>query len=288
MGRTDDRYPAMPGGPYRFLNGRRVVESQAEDAGNSALDYGGDIRPETTKGGLPLISGYQHGIAQNGFHVTFDPPMSGVPLVVLSGGIADEPRSKWGPTGNGTESGTRTAGIPVYTELVAVNLDANGFDMRARLRQKGSRTFQSDVFTNYSGNLSAAPSEDGDYTVRYNVSAERFGSQQGSFNVEVLVDGLLVASRSYVIPVLDESGLEVFSKTWDDQRLYFTRTGLTTTSTLTLRISNNNNITSYTLSFPTVEYWTSGGGAQYASMTPDSDDFIYWKAIDVGNATLQP
>ena len=88
MGRTDDRYPAMPGGPYLFLNGRRVVESQAEDAGNSALDYGGDIRPETTKGGLPLISGYQHGIAQNGFHVTFDPPMSGVPLVVLSGGIA--------------------------------------------------------------------------------------------------------------------------------------------------------------------------------------------------------
>lgn len=286
MGRTDDQFPAIPGGPYLFLNGRRVVESQAEDAANSALGYGGDLLPSTTQGRQGIVSGLQFGTARNGDHIEFFPVYSGIPLIVLRGGILDEPRAKWGPNGDGTETGAKNSTVPVYPELVPLNLSPSGFDLRARLKQKtGGSSQVSDVFTAYSGTLSAAPSVGDRYTVVYDLSATNLHFQPGALRVVVKVNGGDAASRDYTVPSAGDGGP---TQTWTNQQLSFVRSGLTTGSLVEIVVLQLANIANYNLSFPTVRYYPlTGGEAQYASMTPDADDFIEWYALGA-TADLTP
>lgn len=90
-------------------------------------------------GGKAIAAGMQKGLAAHGDHVTFPVPYQNVPRIRLSGGITYEPRSgQWSPSYSSTS--------PQYEDLVALNVTATGFDVRARLRQPGSPTARTDNF----------------------------------------------------------------------------------------------------------------------------------------------
>lgn len=142
-----------------------------------------------------LAKGHQQGTAQHGDSVTFATAYQNPPLVLLKGGIVYEPRS-------GSWTTTYSSTLPQYIEQEALNLTASGFTVRARLRQKGSPTAQSDEFgasnaldtdgESTTATLVPAGATSDQYTIHYSVrirvTCPGSGTQSGGVTVAIDTD----------------------------------------------------------------------------------------------------
>jgi hypothetical protein len=287
------------------------VEIDVFDEVASAFTYGGfsgvgSIAPSVTQGdsagGRVILRGRQSGTARNGDSITFDPPYQNIPIVNFHGGALNEPRAKWGPLGDGTETGSVNA-LPQYEDFAAQGLSASGCTAIGRLRQKGATTSDvSDAFgaptvmdfgsvgdTTGSATLTHPPSLGNAYSV--NVSGLLDLNHSGSSGTESITATAAidldvtgtgswteVDSFSFV-----KSGTVSGSGTSNQNRTIY-HASLTTSSKFRVRIkaiTDTSAGSDVTIGASTVNYtYITSGSDQYASKTPDTGDVIYWEAFE--------
>ncbi len=255
------------------------------------------------------VKGRQTGTARHTNAITFSPAFQNPPRITLRGGILFEPRSKWGATGSGAETGAPNAALPQIEDFAALSPSASGFTVRARLRQKGTATFRShdypggnnlttagqtteltvanapastDAYTTYFQTELVLKSKYGDeiqlqITVLVEVSADSGGSWTTveSFSTQVSAEG----SSTYTlteqwVSTFYFSGLD----TTDKVRIKLsvvTLTGLANTATVSVKGYDG------TVGSPLdgIRYYSATD--TFASKTPDADDLITWEAEDV-------
>lgn len=252
-----------------------------------------------------IAKGHLEGTARHGDAIVFPTNFQSVPHVRIWGGQNDEPRNKWGATGSGSETGAPTSN-PQHEDTAALNLTVAGFTVRARLRQKGTTTARSHNFAantldtdgeSIALTLSNAPSNNDQYTAHYSVRLEGTAGPTDYFTLNIVVavdsnDGsgwVQRTTRPYSITC--PTGTNV-GQTWAHEAKVVVVSALDSTDQLRVRV---------------VEITTEGDGSiddafvhafdgtgdpasgvtyftatdQYASKTPDSDDVVYWSAIEV-------
>lgn len=233
-------------------------------------------------GNRSILKGFQSGQCRDGDAVVFDPPFATPPNVVITGGIAYEPRSaKWG-------GGTFDAAEPQYDLVDALNLSASGFTASAKLRQpvasvSRSHSFSATLFApgdSATITLANAPAFDDTYVVTWDVHYENntLREKLGTFRVAIDVSadaGVAWTERgsglfTMLIPSLD-SGVASFAES-------VVATGLDPTDRVRLRVTDRDG-TGLLLSAvcQAVSYFTAPT-VRVASKTPDSNDRCQWAA----------
>lgn len=268
-----------------------------------------------------LAKGHYSGTGQNGDSVVFPTAYQNPPLVIIKGGANSEPRAKWGATGDGSETGTYDSAKATYDNTDALNLDASGFDIRARLRQKSGSTpvsVNADVADNLldavgetaSATLASAASGAvaDQYTLRYFVRLDITGTVDTDIGAEMSVDVAIDsidngggswterASYSYDIVTLASGGA---SQDWNNEAKTVTVSGLTSAATadqfrIRIKSITTGGVTSGTYSVEVHLFSTAAtvpdatGGLTYAtasdnfaSKTFDGDDVVAWESIEV-------
>ena len=247
-----------------------------------------------------IAKGRIAGLHRNGDSILFAAPFSSTPAVFFRGGASYEPRSKWGPVGDGTETSAPTA-TPQYDDFAALNVTASGFTLRARLRQKGSPTARTDNFATGAmtsaadarlATIANAPASDDTYTAHYSitVTAQNDPGIDATITVTVALDsapdGVTWTERATkVYSVTKTGGGTSNSQTWSTETQAFTVSGLTTGGPAKARLRIKSVVDSGASTFSlasgaTLTYSTSATD-QFASKTPDADDTIAWEALVV-------
>jgi hypothetical protein len=267
----------------------------------TALDGDGNLTEGVGQvdGGVTrvLARGHLAGTARHTDTVLFPVNFSSPPMIILTGGVTDEPRAKWGPTGSGSETGSKNASLPVYEDMIPLNLGVSSFQLRARKRQKGTLTNRTNTFP--SGAIAAegatlavtlanAPAADDRYTVTYDVSLSVVANGFTGFcsiSCTVAVDTLPSGgswterdSRTY-----STSGDGGAGDDWLGQQVVVSVSGLTSAAQIRVRIKQvtiNGKVGSVSVDPGDVKYVTSSGDI-FASKTPDASDFIAWEAMAV-------
>ena len=260
----------------------------------------GGVTQGDAAGGRVMLRGRQTGACRNGDAVTFSPPFQNIPIVDLSGGAYDEPRSKWGATGDGTEGGAVQT-LPQYPDFGAVGLTSSGFTARGRLRQKAATTTaEIDYFTGASLStigdtcaalgLSAAPGNGDVYTVdlyaslTLNHNTDYTGTESISFVAAIDVDVTGTGAWSELANfTFTKSGTSSGSQTFS-QPVALSILGVTSSSLFRVRLKDRVDVSAGSTGYiegVAVEYdHVTGGGDQYASKTPDTNDRITWTAYE--------
>lgn len=281
---------------------------KADNATGTILSEG--TRQNDGAGARIPVKGRQSGSCRHTTAVTFGTAFQNPPRVILRSGILFEPRSKWGATGSGSETGAPNAALPQLEDLVALNVTASGFTARGRLRQKGTATLRTHNFTAANNlttagqttavTLSNAPSTTDLYTVKFqvelNLRSKTFALVE--MNVTVLVEvsadaganWTTVETFSYSIEdntntlqtdTYQETSAVTYSglDSTDQVRLKLSAVTLTGGLALTATVS----VKGYdgTIGSPAVGVSYYSASDSFASKTPDADDLLFWEAEDV-------
>ena len=284
-------------------------EKGLTDNGELALDLPAGIRQSDGVSARVLAKGHVAGNCRHGEQVNFPVPFQNVPMVLIRGGIGFEPRGKWGLNGDGTESNpSNYTTEPQYDDVAALDLDANGFRMRARLRRKGgvpvARAHNFPASNNLAvpgqsteRNLDFAPANNDTYTAHLSVSVTANAASgfknDVSLTIAIDTDDALGggwqerATRTYTAT----GKLGPVTTTVAHAEIPVVVSGLTGIADIRIRIKDWNpgpDGGSFTVhgydgigdsGLPGVTYNTSADS--YASKTPDVDDRVYWEAIEV-------
>jgi hypothetical protein len=243
-----------------------------------------------------------------GSRILFPENYQNPPLVLLRGGLLSEPRAKWGPLGNGSETGAFNAALPVYEDLVALNLDASGFDLRARLRQKSGSTARSDNFpagNSLSGlgattqaTLANAPANNDTYTANYTVSGTLTPFPGGSASLDVIValDTSNNSGGTWQTRATKAYSIRAFGSprtiSWNAETMVAVAQLQAPGARVRLRIDTVDWTDDSGGTMSLAVHGRSGGGDgsgvtyntsvdNFASKTPDTEDLITWEAIEV-------
>lgn len=292
--------------------GRRRIDTYYSDDGVLAAGV------QQTDGvtGRPILKGRRSGLVRHGVSVVFDQPFQSAPMVLLRGGLVAQPdASKWGTAAQVDAGGPYAGGYDatkrVYSNLDAMNVDAAGFDVVARLRQKASGTTvvhdefpTSNALFNIGDSTAAvtshAPASDNKYTVHYRVSIDATPSlirvySSNTISVEIAIDTVIGG-----VPA-ERIGF-IYSSTWRDGQAYsaptwtetqqITVSGLSATDAIRVRIKNitydndpgtvsAHGMTGSAHGDPAdgLDYTTAVSSDLYTNATPDPEDTISYDAI---------
>lgn len=277
------------------------------DDDGSARTYGGfsgigsiasGVTQGDAAGGRVILRGQQQGRAKNGDVITFSPPYQNVPVVEITDGAYNEPRSKWGSTGDGTEAGA-VQDLPQYPDYQALGLSGSGFTLRARLRQKAAAvTAEADTFSNNPltviGDvtdplaLSSPPGNGEIYTINLecnltlNHNTDFSGTEYISLVAAIDVDISGLGAWSEIANyTFTKSGTTGGSQLYE-QPVPVAVEGVTSSTLFRVRLKDRIDISAGStgvLAGVNVQYdFVTGGGDQFASKTPDSNDFVNWTA----------
>lgn len=324
-GYTDSPWaPTVSSAPFRIpeymqmgtsvaIEGRRRTETLYEQDGLLK----GSVQVRDTTGMTTVVRGRQSGSVRHGDSVTFNPPFQNAPLVLIRGGIEYQPDStKW--TGGAAFSATK----PQYQDFGADSLSASGFIARARLRQKNvtitARTanFPANTLvavgqasTDGSGTgavLASAPANTDEYAVHFRVVLDAVAdpapgpgySHTWVIAIDTRPDGVSSwterGSRSFAQSVGPSASA---TDTYANEELTIVVAGLTTTAQVRVRIKSQSTsgiggggctVHAFDgVGDPSsgVTYNTSAAADTYASKTPDTDDRVYWEAMEVESPT---
>lgn len=316
---------AVAGVPFRIppylqmaasvaIEGRRRTETLYDQDGLLR----GSVQVRDTTGMTTVVRGRQTGSCRHGDSVSFNPPFQNAPLVLIRGGIDYQPdAARW--TGGAAYSATR----PQYQDYGADGLSSSGFTARARLRQKNvtitartanfpagnSLTTVGASSVDGSGNgavLASAPSNTDEYTAHFSVALSATAdpapgpgySHTWVVAIDSRPDGASAwterGTRSFAQSV--EAGASL-TDTYANEELVVLVVGLTTTAQVRVRIKSQSesglgagSCTVHAfdgVSDPVagVTYNTSAAADTYASKTPDTDDRVYWEAMEVESPT---
>lgn len=244
-----------------------------------------------------IAKGHQAGTGRNGDAIVFAQAFQNVPMILLRGGIKYEPRVvQW--------VSAYASGSPQYEDLVALSPSASGFTLRARLRQKGALTartadFPTNSVTSVGGDSGSAttanaPSSNDQYTVRFDVTVSTAEDPGIPVTAALTValdtwDGSSWTERytSTFTRSVTSPGSSTFGGT---QVVNITIAGMGATSAFRVRAkafsdSSSGGDSSFILHGRTAADSTRGvsyntASDAYASATPDTDDVIYWEAIE--------
>lgn len=268
--------------------------------GTGALS-GGVVQSDGA-GGRPMVRGRQRGTCRHGDVIAFSPVFQNVPVGRIWGGALNEPRSKWGSTGSGSETGA-VANTPQYEDFAALGLSASGFTCRARLRQKGTPTPRTDTWgsgntiTTYGATTSSrttanAPSVNDNYLVSFTGSivlvTDHFDIGHYTASVTIAIDLDITGTGGW-----NEVGTRTYTAQGDVTNVSYpdytepisdavpiAAASLTSSSRFQLRIkdwSDTTALSSFSITANDVTYTTEGTGSQFASKTPDTDDVVYYE-----------
>lgn len=307
--RAKEEYVELLGGVWT-----RTFAARASDAAGLALDPA--ARTRDTAGDRPVLRGTQKGQARHGDAITFAPPYQSPPQIRLSGSraITHEPRAKYNASGDGTGAGAYQAGKPTFADLLALNVSASGFTMRARLRQPDAtittrtHNFPANTLTAAGQfaevTLANAPANNDQYACRYTVSVGGTANS-GVVNISTVIavdtweSTTSIATERAVSPTYthtEEDGVPSPGPTVTTDWLTATVSGLDALDKIRVRIKSITVLGDGTASVtvvahtgtapytaPGVQYTTSAAADLYASMTPPSDTaaVIDWEAFEV-------
>ena len=299
------------------------VESAAARAAGGVIDptATGGVKPGTVivdpAGNRPLSRGHQRYLKRHGDVITFDPPFTTTPVVIIHGnGLVFEPAA------GGWLSTTRK-----YRDVAALNLTPSGMEVRARLRQKGVPTarevnFPSGVnimagdHTDYEGLaiapiqtdlLANAPAADDTYTIHYDIQLEfDVIGEPGYYYVHIGLESYndatgLWTPRGGKGYTLNFNGSGTESQFWPDESIAVTVGGMDANDRFRLVVDNMIISVEFGASFVdnlTVRGWRKVGGGDpnagvefqsasgetYVSMTPDPEDRVIVDAFEVSGA----
>lgn len=273
----------------------------------------GSIAPSVTQGdaagGRVMIRGRQTGRCRNGDAIVFSPPYQNTPIFNQRGGALNEPRPRWGPVGDGTESGAMAA-TPQYESFTASGLSASGCTALSRLRQKLSTASNvNDVWTGaHSLSLTVLSSAGGTTST---ISPSSPPAVADTYAIDMSASISLVIDRDPGAPSVQKVGITMAvdvdltgTGLWAEAGTYtflkqasidgtsaysttvnVTRSSITSSSKFRARVKSITNTSddssSMTVSADNLRYQHSTGTAdQYASKTPDSDDYVEWEAYE--------
>lgn len=323
---SNDRYVVPSGVKYVILLARITASSsstfRADDfylnVNRSGEDVYGALNADLYQSdGVDvriIAKGHLGGSARNGDTISFPISFQNTPMVLLSGGIKHEPRSKWGSTGSGSESGAYDTGAATYEDLAPLNLTASQFTLRARLKQKGSSTDRSvnaavaDNVLDAEGETATAdlgtvglPAADDTYVVHYKVDLDAAYNRPSDSTTTVTVaiesnDGsgwVTRATRTYQVTA-DESNPSA-SSLWSHEAVPILVSGLGNNDDIRISIASLTlskiggacavHLFADTAATPDDPEngvtWYSSGGDQFASMTPSVSDNVRWEAMAV-------
>jgi hypothetical protein len=127
--------------------------------GDTFYDTDGHLKPGVVQSdganGLPLVKGFQSGFARHNEVITFRSPYQAVPDIDIDGGLPSQPESRWGTAAGANADLVSTApagasGPPSASaqapEYSALDATPANFRIRARLRQPGPATLQTQAF----------------------------------------------------------------------------------------------------------------------------------------------
>lgn len=252
-----------------------------------------------------LAKGHQAGQAQDGDAVSFNPAFQNPPMVVMRGGISYEPRSgQWSPSYDSAK--------PQYDDMEPVNLSASGFTLRARLRQKGAQTGQSDNFSPSDNALDAldetteadldpAGAAGDQYTIHYSVMLQivcpiASGKPPVTASITVAIDSndgggwVERAAVTYAETAYWEDclGADYVEFNWTHEQRTITVSGLGVNDDIRIRIKA---VTGQVYAFEVHGFHSTpdaSAGVTYntasdavASKTPDAEDLVQWEALTV-------
>jgi hypothetical protein len=289
-----------------------VFDEAAQQRLYSALDDVGNLRSGVWQSdGVALrqiTKGHWQGQARHGDNIVFPTSFQDVPVVLFRGGLFSEPRNRWGATGNGAELGAFDTTKPVYDDTQPLDLTAAGFQLRARLAQRGLPVVVADQFPNTTVTiegatvevtLSAAPAADDTYTVRFRLTLTCNATVLSATTAATIAvdtnDGggwFERGSKSYSVSDTNADGTPI-SQTWTNEFITFTVAGLGVGDLVRLRVKSLTfNRGTGTLSMRGLRgssngdpgdgvKYTTNSSLQYATRTPESSDFI---TIDVFSA----
>ncbi len=251
----------------------------------------GTVTQLDSAGSRVLQRGYQSFLARNGDALVYNPVYLTSPKFRISGGLTNDPGAHWGPLGNGTESNANNGGR-TYQDFTLLGPSAGGAVVRARLRQKGTTASHSDTWTGtdtvttagaaVSKMSPAATASNDTYSVTVTLTLNlvydtAFGkSQTISASCSLHGDpgagaGTMLDSRT---ASLNSTGGDI------EQAFNFTLTGTmaggSSSSTFWVVLDtftdpwhhSNVILSAFKLNYVT------GSGDQYASATPDADDYV--------------
>jgi hypothetical protein len=157
----------------------RPLPKNAYDAYSSNRTLRADVQGRDTVNLRAVMKGLQRPMVYDGQAISFVPAYQSVPAIFMTGGLSTQPDStQWSIPGSYNNS------IRVLDDYSALNLDANGFTVRAKLRQPGvvieryhgfaAATLNTFPSTGPAVTLSNAPSRDDNYDCR---AVVRLGAQ---------------------------------------------------------------------------------------------------------------
>lgn len=269
-----------------------VLDEDLSARGYNALASGGQqINPGITQQDSVtprvMMRGYQVQQLAHGAAITFSPAYGAPPKYRITGGIKHEPRSVWGATGSGSEAAAVNASLPQIEDYSLLSLGTGGATVRARLRQPGSTTPQSDAWTGTTSisspgavtsnrNPAEGASADGNYTatgtLAMNIGYDPSIGGVQSLSVTVALDVDVTGTAGFTEVNTMTGSLSSSSGNRSSSvaiNLAYANAGLSASSLFRLRIkteSNPQGTGTYTATASALQYNTATGD-QYASAT---------------------
>jgi hypothetical protein len=266
-------------------------------------------------GSLPLVKGFVEGAGRHGDPIVFDDfgrVFQNVPFVEVTGGINTQPAALWG-TAAAVEAGTASSALtttkPQYADIGARNLDENGFEIQARLRQKGAETAQTIAFatthldsagdTVTIGTLTNAPSNNDQYGVDMFGFANMRSKNGQPFRVymDYIIETTIDSGTSWQARASGSFILETSSLTYQFFDVYrFHKfivigsegplVGISSDGTDRVQVRmprdiHTEGLGDYILTdtrIQAVNFFFNTGTDSFANKTPDTTDEVHWKA----------
>lgn len=307
--RAKEEYVELIGGVWT-----KTFAARASDVQGLALDP--EARTRDTAGDRPVVRGYQFGQGRNGDVITFSPVYQSPPPIDLfpNTAVVHDPRPKYNTTGDGTGTDAYQSAKPTLWDLVARNVSASGFTIRARLRQPDAivatqqHNFPANTLVAVGQTaevtLANAPANNDQYAAQFTASVSGTANS-GTVNITLTVavdtwDNATslwterVASSGYTHSehATDPSPGPSDYTDWltaivsgldsaDKIRVRYKSLSVIGDGTGSATITAHTGTAPYTA--PGVQYTTSAAADKYASMTPPSDAsaMVKWGAGEV-------